>query len=571
MLKATLAASAATAALALTAGTAQAATFTVVNANDTGPGSLRSALNSAESTGTADVIKFEIPGPGPHVITPSFPLPTLTNPVKIRGYSEPGATPATATSSAVIKIAIDAVNVARGLDIGGDEIEVRGLNIRRAQAAGIYVEGSDNVIAGNHIGTNAPGTVARPNGDYGVHVFAENNMIGGPDAKDRNVIASNGLAEVLVEGGSHVIEGNRIGSTADGRSALGALVGVRLESDGNVVRDNLIVGENNGVQVEADDNVLAGNLIGNDGATAIPNFIGANVIGGDDNVIGAGNVISGNEAAGLQLTNIAGDPALGNRVLDNLIGTNATGDKPVPNGTANALAGVVVFDSAKNRLEGNVIAGNLGDGVHLDGADRNVLNGNWIGTDRTATLDLGNSESGVDVEGSENRISDGTSNTIMFNHHDGVTVTSGTGNAILANSIAQNDQLGIDLGADGPTPNDNLDGDAGPNDLQNGPEIVSASAASVDWTLHSVPLTQFRLDFYANDACDPSGSGEAQTHLGSTVVTTNANGNVSGSTPVAAGLGVAVAMTATRLQPLPLGLPPAPRSTSELSPCELSA
>ena len=168
-------------------------------------------------------------------------------------------------------------------------------------------------------------------------------------------------------------------------------------------------------------------------------------------------------------------------------------------------------------------------------------------------------------------------NTIAHNGDDGVTVTSGTGNSILRNAITANDEHGIDLGANGGTANDALDADAGANNLQNGPEIESATATSVDWELESEPNTRYRLEFYANDACDSTGSGEAQTYLGSTVVTTNVNGDVDGSTvtATAAGAGKRVSMTATRLDLQVIGgFPPAfvftPRSTSELSPCELT-
>ena len=85
----------------------------------------------------------------------------------------------------------------------------------------------------------------------------------------------------------------------------------------------------------------------------------------------------------------------------------------------------------------------------------------------------------------------------------------------------------------GTTPNDDLDGDSGPNQLQNGPEIESATDTTVDWELESEPGTDYRLDFFASDACDPSGSGEAQTYLDSITVTTNNNGHVDGSTVTA--------------------------------------
>jgi parallel beta-helix repeat protein len=570
------------------AAPAHAATFTVNNTNNNGAGSLRSAMNAAEGTAAADTIKFAIPGAGVHTIAPTNPLPVLTRPVTIKGYSQPGATEATPTTAADLKIVIDAVNVGRGLEIGGDGIEVRGLDIQRAQSDGVYVEGSDNVIAGNHIGTGVNGAVARPNAEYGVHVFATGNQIGGPDAKDRNVISGNGLGEVYVESGTgHVVEGNRLGLTADGTGDLGTSVGVQLEASDNEVLDNQIAGELDGVNVTDDDNVVQGNQIGLDvNGAALPNFVGLNVLGGDGNTI-EDNVLSGNDASALQLSpDSSGDAAKSNDVKDNMIGVNAAGDATVPNGGFAGLAGVVVLSSSGNTLEGNVIGGNAGPGVKItgDGADGNRLLGNWIGTDTAAALELGNDGRGVDIDGGDNNVvgdagSSSGSNTITHNGGDGVSVVSGTGNAVVRNSITGNHDLAVDLADDGSTANDPNDADAGPNELQNGPEIGSATATDVDWSLESLPTTQYRLEFYANDTCDGASRTEAQTFLGSTVVTTDANGNADGDTSITlpAGAGSFVSMTATRLQlaivgpgfPPPLAL--VPRSTSEVSPCEAVA
>jgi hypothetical protein len=160
-------------------------------------------------------------------------------------------------------------------------------------------------------------------------------------------------------------------------------------------------------------------------------------------------------------------------------------------------------------------------------------------------------------------------NTIAYNDADGVTVETGSANAVLRNSIHDNGDLGIDLRDDGPTANDPLDADAGPNGLQNGPEIASATATTVDWTLESQPQTLYRLEFYA---CDRPGAGEGETYLGSTLASTDANGNAGGSTLTAtpAGVGADVTMTATRetLGGLFPNLVVGFRSTSEFSPCE---
>lgn len=101
-------------------------------------------------------------------------------------------------------------------------------------------------------------------------------------------------------------------------------------------------------------------------------------------------------------------------------------------------------------------------------------------------------------------------------------------NAIRGNAIYANANLGIDLGVDGVDSNDAGDADTGPNNRQNYPVLSSASSnassTTITGSLNSTPNTQFILDFYASDSCDPSGYGEGGRYLGSDTVTTDGNG-----------------------------------------------
>jgi hypothetical protein len=123
----------------------------------------------------------------------------------------------------------------------------------------------------------------------------------------------------------------------------------------------------------------------------------------------------------------------------------------------------------------------------------------------------------------------GASNIIASNSSAGVALYDATtiGNAINQNSIFSNGALGIDLANDGVTPNDNCDGDSGPNNLQNFPVLTSASFAggnvTLSGTLNSTASTTFRLEFFSNATCDSSGNGEGQIYLGSAIVTTAPN------------------------------------------------
>jgi hypothetical protein len=84
--------------------------------------------------------------------------------------------------------------------------------------------------------------------------------------------------------------------------------------------------------------------------------------------------------------------------------------------------------------------------------------------------------------------------------------------------------------------------------------------------LDSYESQTFTIDFYANEACDPSGYGEGKTFLGSTVVMTNAYPSCSAAfdvtLPTAVAPGQVVVATATK---------PADGfhddATSEFSPC----
>ena len=106
-----------------------------------------------------------------------------------------------------------------------------------------------------------------------------------------------------------------------------------------------------------------------------------------------------------------------NVVSDNFIGTDVTGQAALGN-----LDGVLVFNSSSNEIRSNLLSGNLRDGVLLFFPDTsfNIVEGNFVGTNRDGTADLGNTACGVEVVGgSANRISD---NLISGNDQHGVRI-----------------------------------------------------------------------------------------------------------------------------------------------------
>jgi len=145
---------------------------------------------------------------------------------------------------------------------------------------------------------------------------------------------------------------------------------------------------------------------------------------------------------------------------------NANGTSALPNGG-----------------HGNVISGNTHYGVNIYESTGNTLEGNYIGVASDGASSLENCGDGICIHNnSDNNTIGGTTagagNTIAYNGKIGVSVNSGTKNAILSNSIFSNTELGIDLGGHGVTPNDPDDPDEGPNRLQNFPEITDYTVTS---------------------------------------------------------------------------------------------
>ncbi len=98
-------------------------------------------------------------------------------------------------------------------------------------------------------------------------------------------------------------------------------------------------------------------------------------------------------------------------IAGNFIGTDATGERAVPN----SADGVLIDGSSNNTIGGtavgasNLISGNSGAGVSIDpGATNNVVLGNFIGTDATGERAVPNSADGVLIDGSSNNTIGGT-------------------------------------------------------------------------------------------------------------------------------------------------------------------
>ena len=319
-------------------------TYTVTNTNDSGAGSLRQAILDANANGGADTIDFNIAASdmghyyyvddgiagqvslgnittttaatdtvlvNPDVdfakswysIQLTTSLPTIVDVVTIDASSQSGF-----SGTPIIELNAGSMTGENVFTLEAGSSEVRGFVINRANIGEDAIEiefGGGNTIAGNYIGTDVSGSIARGN-DWGLNVKSDNNTIGGTTAADRNVISGNLNAGLYIYTSS------------------------------------------------ATNNVVSGNYIGLDAT---------------------GSDVLGNGGRGVWIWDNA---------ADNHIGGTAAG-------------------------AGNVISGNSDDGIFLQQTTGNVIQGNFIGTDATGMVDLGNSDRGVQLEsGSHNNTIGGT-------------------------------------------------------------------------------------------------------------------------------------------------------------------
>lgn len=481
-------------------------------------------------------------------------------------------------------------------------------------AAGIEITGATatgNKIDANFIGLTSNGNAALSNLGGGIYIEnAPNTIIGGVYG---NTISGNdnygGIALIGAGSSGTIIQSNYLGTNAAGTAALSNLsTGIVVLGASNTIMGgttaaarNLISGNGTGISVAGSgigglsNNVrVQGNYIGTNpaGDAALPNrFTGIAVDEGTTNILiggtiaGAGNIIaasgSGGSNRGISLSNSTGGGVQGNR-----IGTNANGTAALGNGGA----GILINNGNNNLIGGtsatarNIISGNRENGIYINSTNATVQ-GNYIGTDASGTLDLGNGKptgtAGIEINGTNNTIGGtqaGAGNIIAFNGNIpssgrpfGVGVrVFGTGHRIRGNSIFSNAEIGINLegGNEGSngfriTANDSCDADTGSNNLQNYPALTGATSAAgsttITGTLNSTASLAYSLDFFHSPACDPYGNGEGRTYIGSATVNTDGSCNapVSVTLPVGIAAGGVITATATDAQ----------GNTSEFSAC----
>ncbi len=428
----------------------------------------------------------------------------------------------------------------------------------------IWVHNSDNKILGNHIGVSRSGFAgligSTPfSSQNGIEVRSLNSQIGifgmeigNEDFGSGNVISgteSQGIANWTGIGA--IVMRNLIGTDITGSQAIpnsrqGIFAQAQITVGGSLTElGNVVSGNTRSGIVAPEGSIISGNIIGLDkfGTDPIPNQergISAtnSTIGGEESQ--SGNVISANTDSGINCS--------GCSIQGNYIGTDKTGTLARGNGEH----GISVSSGNKTEILSNVIAANTEYGI-LVSRDSLIIQGNFIGTDRGASIELGNGQSGIRSLSNDwlliGGVGTGEGNTIAFNGGDGVTFNqiSSVDFEISGNRIFDNDGLGID---DSILSND-------PSEYTGYPELSLNPQGQVVAMLSGDPSENIRIEFFGSPACDPSGFGEGKFFLRFEDVTLDGSGNFEGVFDISASSGQNI-ITATRTSEL---------YTSEFSTC----
>ena len=414
----------------------------------------------------------------------------------------------------------------------------RGNLIVSNEGHGINIAAAGQSVVFNSIGFNgdSPGNSGFGNSGDGIRVAASDTFIGGGLAgqlNTANTIGYSGGDGINVEGGSNVtIAQNRIGGHPDGTAFGNSGVGIWIRGAASVdhsISNNFIAKNQIGIRSDSGPTDIIGNTIQDNGSHGI--FVRDPRQSIEDNTVGLHTLI------GIFLFYLYEDNEFAT-VYRNWVGT-------APDGTPLGNANGIVVDTGQavigqNQGDGNIIAGNSGNGLVLTGARDVVVRANFIGQLPDGTP-RGNGQAGVLIQpvpgffdATDSRtgyLRDATIPSLHFpsesggfgqgnliaHNRIGVQVTGGddtVGHLVRGNSIFANQDGGIQIfpiiGSVNEGPGE------GPNRGLNHPQLddnatfFDADSGTVEYRVR-VPTSAseagypLRLDFYITEPGEAQG------------------------------------------------------------------
>lgn len=292
---------------------------------------------------------------------------------------------------------------------------------------GIFLSQPENwKIYTSTIGLNRQRTAAMPNGDHGIYIsHPRQGEIGSADNFfQRNVISGNMMNGILINGeiaGEVRIAGNLIGTDGEGLRSVPNFNGIEIQQQASAAGGRLVIGGDN-----------------------------PSLSGRASEVMGAGNVLSGNEWYGLYMSSQGGQ--LTCDVYGNYVGVDQSGLRPLPNiyggvAVGSPNIGIIQIGSDGLAAKGNVISGNGGNGLVLrEGAKYVNVRKNLIGTGVDGETEIPNEEDGIlfYLEATDTLVEE---NVIHYNKEHGIRLNGAGVQKIRLkkNSIHRNEEEGIRL------------------------------------------------------------------------------------------------------------------------------
>lgn len=393
--------------------------FEITSTADSGPGTFRAAIESANADNSDNTIVIETNGTSFQRIELTSPLPTLTR---------------DNTSIDGGKLTLNGVAVggdANGLTVAGQNVAVTKLIFEQFSGNGLEILGDNCQVHSCSFGTETNGGARKNgilvNGAKGTTIgadFAGAECLFLGNVGNGIEITGDDATDTLIQNCGFSIFPDNIGLLRNGGS------GIFINNAGGVtIHDCTISGnEAHGIQIlglfgnlQARDITITGNRIGVDYLGQYrPNFhnnlngISASNVDGllaiGSTETGGGNIITANGRDGIFLQNVTPGPGGEPVIVNNTIGTDVTGTNPAGNGRNGITAigqGIRIGGPGMN--EGNLIGNHLGQGeagILISTATTNTVTvqGNVIGESADGSVTLPNENGILIANAHDNRI-----------------------------------------------------------------------------------------------------------------------------------------------------------------------
>lgn len=513
-----------------------AASYTVLNTNDSGAGSFRQAVADANANSGADEINFAIPGVGPHTITLTSGNIYATDTVAVNGLTQPGSVCDGSSTDLQVHLDLNGTTNPFYFTSSASGSEINGLAIANAAYGnyGLLVEAPNTTVRCNFFGTFDGTTVASTNGenDY-VYVHAPGVTVGGDGQDDMNLsLADNTSGRFIFNNDANDItfRNNIVGVTLDGTTAVEGPRAVYIHgndpSGDIVISDNLLYSTSISIFVNrpSTNTTIANNTIGlnKDGTVAFADAsmpIGFYASGSSGITIDNNHMATTLQVSAVDFSNAPDSDDV--VISGNKINVTSDGNTAITpsSGISRAIntapqADGVFYDNwqiTDNQMYGNELA------MMLYSVNGLVITNNTVGMNADRTECFENSARSV-VLGSKNVIVGGTdpseANAFCGTNEDitdqaGLEINNLLGEyTILGNTIISDVQKPLSISP----PNFNT------------PKIISISEGLLDTAVTfrmNNAAGDWRVEFFENtEVLNDGGYPNARTFVGSVDVTT---------------------------------------------------